>query len=192
MQPFAYRGFLPTQTQNMKYMKNISNSKWRMPPLDLHCRVACRCSPNSAGPSWLPSDTADIHKNRLSKRRGGGSDDGERERERETAMCRGRRRTNNDLQKPHDITDTKTNSSVSVWDIASAARVSTRLQCSAIQWAEPLHSSQRNGTPPLRPYLPLETPSKASFLPQQWDLHISTPLNLSLLILVYTRYSCND
>lgn len=28
----------------------------------LRCRAACRCSPDSAGPSWPPSDTADIHK----------------------------------------------------------------------------------------------------------------------------------
>lgn len=46
--------------------------------LNSHCRVACRCSPNSAGPSWLPADTADIHKNRLSKGRGW-SDDREKQ-----------------------------------------------------------------------------------------------------------------
>lgn len=59
-----------------------------MPSLDLHCQVAYRCSPDSAGPSWLPSDTADIHKNRLSKK---GSDDrkGDREREKEREPCAG-------------------------------------------------------------------------------------------------------
>lgn len=56
-----------------------SDHTFKILRLHLHCQAACRCSPNSAGPSWPPLDTANIHKNRQSERRGGGSDESERQ-----------------------------------------------------------------------------------------------------------------
>lgn len=83
IEPFAYRElFIMIPNKDKTDSKNISTSfayhnknvkmKYDAPSgkmfkllcVDLHCRAACRCSPNSAGPSWPPSDTADIHKNR--------------------------------------------------------------------------------------------------------------------------------
>ena len=129
--------------------------------LDLHCRAACRCSPNSAGPSWPPSDTADIHKNRPSQWEEGRRVRWQNERK---AMCRGRQWINNDLGKQHYITDKKTNTSVSVWDITSAARA---LYTAAV-FCNPVGQSQcipHREMVPLRPCLPPETLSQEGFLP---------------------------
>lgn len=111
MQPFVYRDAPPTPS----FSHNEPNTIVFVVPLshilylvalcitkddimaDLHCRAACRCSPGSAGPFWPPSDTADIHKNRLCEEEGEGggrSDD----RARQTCVG-GRRRTNNDVPK---------------------------------------------------------------------------------------------
>lgn len=67
-------------------------------------------------------------------------------------------RINNEIQNAHNITALQTNSSATVPDITSAVRICAGIQCFfAKQRGELLHSLQRNGTPPCRPYLPLET-----------------------------------
>lgn len=147
----------------------LKHQDWQTPPWNLHCRAACRCSPNSAGPSWLPSDTADIHKNRRSERRVGGSDDTQRD-----SHVQGQ--TQNKQWPPKA---TKHNRQENKYQCVLYE--TSRLQwepvhgCSVLQSSgtQPMHSSLRNSTPPLRPCLPLGTLRKASFLPQQWDLHSS-------------------
>lgn len=100
------------------------------PPLNSHCRAACRCSPNSAGPSWLPGDTADIHKNRVKVGGWGvlwgcwGVWGGVRWK---SAICRCR--INNEKQKSRSIAALRTNSSATVPDITSAVRLCARIQC---------------------------------------------------------------
>lgn len=147
-------------------MNKIHPSKH--PPLNSHCPVACRYSPNSAGPSWLPGDTADIHKNRV-KVGGWGCYGGEGGVRWKSAICR--RRINNEIQKSHSIAAPRTNSSVTVPDITSAVRLCARIHCfcKAAGRAGAFLTEKWNTAVQT---IPLSGDTKASFLPQQYDIHL--------------------
>lgn len=92
--------------------------------MHLRCRAACRCSPDSAGPSWPPSDTADIHKENTGQSeemevKGGGGESADTQRERDTERhswpyVEADAGINNDLQETRNAAVAETNTRASI------------------------------------------------------------------------------